>query len=80
MEPLPCGGWPYPDCAPRKATIHIVQQGETPEAIAHHYKVSLSELLTNNYLSASDTLLPRGLRIYLREKRPYDEAPICYQW
>ncbi len=79
-NPFHTGDGPILTVPPRKATIHIVQQGETPEAIAHHYKVSLSELLTNNYLSASDTLLPRGLRIYLREKRPYDEAPICYQW
>jgi len=79
-NPFHTGDGPILTVPPRKATIHIVQQGETPEAIAHHYKVPLSELLTNNHLSASDTLLPRGLRIYLREKRPYDEAPICYQW
>ena len=79
-NPFHTGDGPILTMPPRKATIHIVQQGETPEAIARHYKVPLSELLANNHLTASDTVLPRGLRIYLREKRPYDEAPICYRW
>ncbi len=65
---------------PRRATVHIVQQSETPEAIAAHYKVSLDKLLSYNRLSRADTSLPRGLRVYLRKERPYDEAPICYQW
>jgi len=79
-NPFHTGEGPILIIPPRKATIHIVQQGETPEAIAAHYKIPLQELLENNYLSTADTLLPRGLRIYLRAQRPYDEAPICYQW
>jgi hypothetical protein len=79
-NPFHTGDGPILIVPPRKATIHIVQQGETPEAIASHYKVPLHALLSNNYLPTPDTLLPRGLRVYLRDKRPYDEAPICYQW
>jgi hypothetical protein len=79
-NPFHTGDGPILIVPPRKATIHIVQQGETPEAIASHYKVPLHTLLSNNYLSSPDTSLPRGLRVYLRDKRPYDEAPICYQW
>lgn len=74
------GDGPVLIVAPGRATIHIVQQGETPEAIATHYKVPLEKLLSYNRLSSSDTILPRGLRVYLREARPYDEAPICYKW
>ncbi len=79
-NPFHTGDGPILIIPPRRATIHIVQQGETPEAIAAHYKIPLPELLARNHLSTADTLLPRGLRIYLREQRPYDEAPICYQW
>ncbi len=79
-NPFHTGDGPILIVPPRKATIHIVQQGETPEAIATHYKIPLDQLLRNNHLSTTDTLLPRGLRVYLRAQRPYDEAPICYQW
>lgn len=65
---------------PSRAHIHIVQSGETPAQIARHYRRPLQKLLAYNYLSRADTSLPRGLRLYLRQARPYDERPLIYQW
>jgi membrane-bound lytic murein transglycosylase D len=79
-NPFHTGEGPILITPPRKATFHIVQQGESPQAIAEHYRVPIQSLLSHNRLANPDSTLPRGLRLYLRTERPYDEAPICYQW
>lgn len=65
---------------PRKAHIHIVQRGETPKEISAHYRVPVARLLEYNRILKADSSLPIGLRVYLREARPYDERPIQYRW
>ncbi|MCS7189457.1 MAG: transglycosylase SLT domain-containing protein [Bacteroidia bacterium] len=65
---------------PRRAQIHIVQRGETLREVAQHYRRSLSKLISYNTLQNPDSALPIGLRVYLREPRPYDERPIQYKW
>ncbi len=79
-NPFYQGGAPVLIVPPARAHIHIVQHGETPAQIARHYRRSLKKLLAFNHLQNPDTTLPRGLRFYLREARPYDERPILYQW
>jgi len=79
-NPFYQGGAPVLIVPPSQAHIHIVQAGETPAQIARHYRRPLKKLLAYNHLQHPDTSLPRGLRFYLREARPYDERPILYQW
>jgi len=79
-NPFYKGGAPVLIVPPSRAHIHIVQHGETPAQIARHYRRPLKKLLAFNHLQNPDTTLPRGLRFYLREARPYDERPILYQW
>ncbi len=79
-NPFYTPGGPVLIVPPRKARIHIVQRGETPTEIAAHYHVPLERLLAYNRLPKADTSLPVGLRVHLREARPYDERPIQYRW
>lgn len=79
-NPFYSSGSPILIVPPKKAHIHIVQRGETPAEIAQHYRVPVARLLAYNRLSSADTTLPVGLRVYLREARPYDERPIQYRW
>jgi membrane-bound lytic murein transglycosylase D len=65
---------------PAKAHIHIVQRGESLREIAAHYGRSLARLQGYNSTANPDSTLPVGLRVYLREARPYDERPILYRW
>lgn len=79
-NPFYAGKGPLLVVSPRQAHIHIVQGGETLREIARHYHRPVARLLAYNHLSAADSTLPVGLRVYLREARPYDERPIIYRW
>ncbi|MCS7162657.1 MAG: transglycosylase SLT domain-containing protein [Bacteroidia bacterium] len=79
-NPFYTGKGPILIVPPRRAHVHIVQSQETPRAIAQHYGLRLEQLLARNRWEKADTTLPTGLRVYLRENRPYDERPIVYKW
>nr|BAL56516.1 hypothetical conserved protein [uncultured Bacteroidetes bacterium] len=79
-NPFYLGKGPVLIVPPRRAHIHIVQGQESLSDIARHYKKPLKRLLAYNHLAEPDTTLPVGLRIYLKEPRPYDERPVVYQW
>lgn len=79
-NPFYRGDGPVLIIPPRRAHVHIVQAAETPADIARHYRRPLAKVLAYNHLTRPDTTLPRGMRILLREERPYDEKPVIYQW
>lgn len=79
-NPFYAGGAPLLIVPPRRAHIHIVQRGETLREIAEHYRRPLEKLLAYNRLSNPDSTLPQGLRVHLREERPYDERAVIYYW
>lgn len=79
-NPFYGNGAPVLIVPPSKAHVHIVQGGETLREIAAHYKRSVGHLQTYNGITNPDSTLPIGLRVYLREARPYDERPILYRW
>ncbi|MEN3040015.1 MAG: transglycosylase SLT domain-containing protein [Bacteroidia bacterium] len=79
-NPFYTPGGPALIVPPRRAHVHIVQRGETLREIASHYRRSVEKLMGYNRISNPDSTLPQGLRILLKEQRPYDEKPIIYYW
>ncbi|MCS6895422.1 MAG: transglycosylase SLT domain-containing protein [Bacteroidia bacterium] len=79
-NPFHTSGAPALIIHPRRAHIHIVQQRETLRDIAFHYRRSLDKLMSYNRITNPDSILPQGLRVLLREERPYDEKPVIYHW
>ncbi|MCX7763705.1 MAG: transglycosylase SLT domain-containing protein [Bacteroidia bacterium] len=79
-NPFYQSGAPVLIVPPHRAHIHIVQNMESMRAIAKHYKRPLEKLLSYNRIQNPDSALPVGLRVLLREERPYDEKPIIYYW
>lgn len=79
-NPFYKGNAPVLIVPPRRAHIHIVQDNETLRDIAAHYRRPIEKLLAYNRLNEPDSTLPQGLRVYLRDSRPYDERPIIYYW
>ncbi|MCX8112764.1 MAG: transglycosylase SLT domain-containing protein [Bacteroidia bacterium] len=79
-NPFYTAGAPVLIVPPRRAHIHIAQGTESLRAVARHYRRSLEKLMAYNRLFDPDSILPKGLRVLLKEERAYDEKPIIYYW
>ncbi|MGQ9864066.1 MAG: transglycosylase SLT domain-containing protein [Bacteroidia bacterium] len=64
---------------PRRAEVHIAQGKETLKEIGKLYRVAWERLEAYNRVG-SDSVLPRGYKVYLRAPRRVDEYPIIYRW